>query len=320
MTVDELIGTLPRGGHFEQQMRYHQGWWRACVLNELEGPHPTRPDQTVCNVITGGESCGRNFVGNTAFDVAKSVVAQRTDKGKSAAGLMHEGRLYNNLLSSQPLAFNFFGPLARSMPLATAVLGQFVELDEVTAVEFEYAGEPESTGSRPDNSAFDVAVKFIRGGRPGLLGIECKYTDSLDSKKYDKPAYKELLADARTFRQNASYDELTRPSFNQLFRNQLILERLMQVGDCEFGESLVFCHGADDTALETAVQFGSQIVKGPTSGFGSLTYQNFIVATQRLELTWEEREWTMLLWARFCATLLSEPHYQVRRDSASGNN
>ena len=316
MNVDNIIGTLPKGGPFEQQMRYHQGWWRACVLNEPQGPHPTKPDQTVCNVITGGEISGSNFVSSTAFDVARSVVTLRSGQGKRAAGLMHEGRLFNNLLSSQPLAFNFFGPLARSLPLATAVIGQFVVLDEVTAVEFEYAGETETATSRPDNSAFDVAVKFLRNGRPGLLGIECKYTDSLESKEYDRPAYKALMADARTFRRGASYEELTSLSLNQLFRNQLILERLLQAGTYDFGEALVFCHGADASALRTADRFGTHTVQGPTSSFGSLTYQQFISATQRLELNWEEREWSMLLWARYCATQLSSPHYEGRRGSA----
>lgn len=174
----------------------------------------------------------------------------------------------------------------------------------------------ETAASRPDNSAFDVAVKFLRNGRPGLLGIECKYVDSLDSKEYDRPAYKELLTDARTIRQGASYEELKSPSLNQLFRNQLILERLLQAGAYEFGEALVFCHGADAPALRTAHLFGGHIVHGPTSGFGSLTYQKFITATQRLELSWEEREWTMLLWARYCATQLSAPHYQGRRGPA----
>jgi hypothetical protein len=67
------------------------------------------------------------------------------------------------------------------VPLAPAVIGQSVELDVVTSVEFEYAGEEDAAASRPDNSAFDVAVKFTRGGRPGLLGIEFNSTDSLQS-------------------------------------------------------------------------------------------------------------------------------------------
>lgn len=293
-------------------MRYHQGWWRACVLDQPEGPHPTRPGQKVCNAITGGELSGHNFVSMKAFNIAHSVVSLRTEQGTQAAGLMHKDRLFNNLLSSQPLAFNFFGPLSRSLRLATAVVGQIVELDEVTAVEFEYAGEPETAATRPDNSAFDVAIKFLRNGRPGLLGIECKYTDSLDGKKYDRPSYRALLADARTIRNGASYDELTSPPLNQLFRNQLILERLLQADEYEFGEVLVFCHGADDSALRTVDIFGSHIVQGPNSGFGSLTYQQFIEATQRLELSWEEREWSMMLWARYCATQLSAPHYARR--------
>jgi hypothetical protein len=216
---------------------------------------------------------------------------------------MEEGRLFNNLLSSQPLAFNFFGELACNLPLAQDVLSHFVAMDAVDAVKFEFAGDPER--ERPDNSAFDVAVLFRRGRRKGLLGIECKYVDSLKSKPYDKGAYKQLMAAPRTFAAGADYASLKQPRFNQLFRNQLIAERLLQGNEFDIAETRLFCHPGDD-AIKTAGEFGAMLVTGPVSGFGTITYDEFIAAVQRLDVPWDVRQWTMLLWARYCGTVLSE--------------
>ena len=41
--------------------------------------------------------------------------------------------------------------------------------------------------------------------------------------------------------------------------------------------------------------------------FTIITYSNFIETVQRLDLDRSLREWTMLLWARYCATVLSDP-------------
>jgi hypothetical protein len=41
--------------------------------------------------------------------------------------------------------------------------------------------------------------------------------------------------------------------------------------------------------------------------FKIITYGNFIEKIQRLDLTWHQGEWTMLLWVRYCATVLSAP-------------
>ncbi len=40
--------------------------------------------------------------------------------------------------------------------------------------------------------------------------------------------------------------------------------------------------------------------------FSTITYKDFLENVQRLDLDWEKREWTMLLWARYCGTILSE--------------
>ncbi|NIT75101.1 hypothetical protein GWO43_30435 [candidate division KSB1 bacterium] len=67
----------------------------------------------------------------------------------------------------------------------------------------------------------------------------------------------------------------------------------------------LFCHHDDSAALNTAKQFQSMLNDGENV-FNIITYKDFIAAIQRLELTWEQREFSMLLWARYCGTKLSE--------------
>jgi hypothetical protein len=44
--------------------------------------------------------------------------------------------------------------------------------------------------------------------------------------------------------------------------------------------------------------------------FKAITYQDYIEKMQRLDLTWERRELSMLLWARYCGTWLSEQVFE----------
>ena len=149
-------------------MRFHQGWWRAFVLNEDEGNNPVRAGEKVCNTILNGidDASRKNFLSE---QILKSVLLTIEERKKAGSGIIEENRLYNNLLSSQPLCFNFFGELKTDNDLALKVLQQFwPELTEVRTVMFEYAPEENYTN---DNSAFDVAFDVMIGSQNGLVGL-----------------------------------------------------------------------------------------------------------------------------------------------------
>ncbi|NOY94456.1 MAG: hypothetical protein GXP55_25040, partial [Deltaproteobacteria bacterium] len=80
---------------------------------------------------------------------------------KSAGKLYGRPRIFENLLSSQPLCFNLFGELAVDLDLASAVFRRLLpaRVASVEAIEFEWSpgrGDPKYTD---DNSAFDVFVR-----------------------------------------------------------------------------------------------------------------------------------------------------------------
>lgn len=308
--VRAMVGTLPKGDSgYTKRIRFHQGWWRAFVLNEPEGKNPSDKEERVCNTILLGEDSNRNFLTQAAV---KAIERTKEEREIYGAGIFSEGRLFNNLLSSQPLAFNFFGELQQDLNLATRIFSRLVPLDRVTRVMFEFAPSEKYSG---DNSAFDVALEIERQGQSGLIGIECKYTDTFSPKVYDTEKYKSLFKGSTNF--TAPYETYTASRFNQLFRNQLIAEGLIQNQRYAFAHTCLFCYPDDTTARETGKQF-KQMIRGGDQSFSIITYDRFISAAQQVDLTWQQREWTMLLWARYCGLRLSALAYGEGRTEGSG--
>jgi len=302
MKLRQLIGTLPSEPKDKARLRFHQGWWRSFVLDEPQGPHPLRRGESVCNVVSGGEHSLKNLIGDGARAAVERTLLDRKNQGK-AAGLIDERRLYNNLLSSQPLVFNFFGNLQQDRRLATQLMSRLVPgIDEVLDVRFEYAPRPWI-----DNSAFDVALVVKSRGETGLLGIECKFTETFSPTVYDIDEYRDIAKDSSAF--GVDYETCIAPRFNQLFRNQLIAERLVQRGEYAFRMTGLFCHESDTSAIATGNAFKALLVDGAAS-FHVLTYARFLEELQQLPLSWDQRSSSMMLWARYCALELSEAAYR----------
>lgn len=301
MKLRQHIGTLPSEPTNKARLRFHQGWWRAFVLDEPEGPHPLRQGESVCNVISCGEDSLKNLIGHGARAAVERTLGERRVQGK-AAGIVDERRLYNNLLSSQPLAFNFFGNLQQDLTLATQLMRRLVPgIDEVLDVHFEFAPRPWI-----DNSAFDVALVVTSRGRTGLLGLECKFTETFSPTRYDIGEYRDIAESSGAI--TADYETCISPRFNQLFRNQLIAERLVQRSEYAFRMTGLFCHEADAGAIATGNAFKAMLADGSET-FHVLTYARFLEDLQQLPLSWNQRTWSMMLWARYCALELSEAAY-----------
>jgi len=106
----------------------------------------------------------------------RNLVIEELNAAKETKALIREDRMWENLLSSQPLCFNLFGELRFNLELATTFFKNLFpeRIDEVTDVLFEYSPgrrDPKYTG---DRSAFDVFVKYIKGNKNGFIGIEVK--------------------------------------------------------------------------------------------------------------------------------------------------
>lgn len=298
-TLSERFGSIPKENGLKKRMRLHQGWWRSCVLSEEPGLHPKITTENICNTILNGEISKNNFINNSAII---SVEQTLSDRKEQESGLMEQDRLFNNLLSSQPLCFNFFGELNANKDFGLLVLKSFYpNLTKLNRVIFEYAPIEKYT---KDNSAFDIAFEVEENGVMGLIGLECKYTDTFSATEYDKPSYLDIYSKSTSF--NSTYEDLKKSQTNQLFRNQLIAESLLQNNKYNFVYTGLFCFQEDHEAIETGLHF-KELLNSEKTNFNIITYADFIKNIQMLNIDWKYREWSMMLWARYCATILSEP-------------
>lgn len=297
--IKALVGTVPDESGNKKRIRIHQGWWRTFVLCEKEGLNPVDTNKNVCNTILNGEISKRNFLTQGIVKTVELVLKERTDKSK---GKIETNRVYNNLLSSQPLCFNFFGELKQDLEFAKKVMASFYpDISEVTDIFFEFAPEENYTN---DNSAFDVAIECIMNGKKSLIGFECKYTDLFSDKEYDKNEYREIYHKSNCFKN--SYSDYINKKYNQLFRNQLIAEALAQNSKYDQVLTGLFCYNEDTSAIDIGNAFQEKLNNG-VEVFKTITYKDFIIAIQKCkDISWEQRKLSMLLWARYCGLELSD--------------
>ena len=147
------------------------------------------------NYISNGENpkdgCWKNFLTEFAFNYAKGRV---NPENKKPYETIESDRLFNNLLSSQPMAFNLFCPLRqmreKSPETATKVIKAALpnySIHEVTDVDLEFIPEnyKDLTG---DKSAMDAIIRFEdEQGKKGFIAIETKYSENLGTNAaYDR--------------------------------------------------------------------------------------------------------------------------------------
>jgi len=125
---------------------------------------------------------GANFLTKEIFEIVKFEVKNKHIDGK----VIQEPRIWNNLLSSQPLAFNLFGELKINKELATIIFKKLYperNLKRVTVIEFEYSPGRKNMKYTGDSSAFDVFIEYeTEKNKKGFFGIEVKYAEDLNDE------------------------------------------------------------------------------------------------------------------------------------------
>ncbi len=111
-------------------------------------------------------------------------------------------RLDAKLLSSQPLAFNLFAPLAAEPGLATATRVLPGRITRVERIRFEHSPGRADPSYLDNKCAFDVFFEYtpMDGGR-GFLGVEVKYHEDLRNPvpRERKQRYDEVADLSRAF-------------------------------------------------------------------------------------------------------------------------
>jgi len=95
---------------FRNRCREQQGMFREMIGERMGvGPWRNSPTKQI-SMLVNGEKTGKNFVNKFTFNYAKRRV-----NNLQPHETIDEYRLFNNMLSSQPMAFNLFCPFIRML-------------------------------------------------------------------------------------------------------------------------------------------------------------------------------------------------------------
>jgi hypothetical protein len=188
--------------------------------------------------------CNYVFDDNGFVNFMRNKQLQADAKNELAAikqreRLTDEKRLFENLLSSQPLAFNIFLPLKwHNFEVGNAVFKElfpFLNIKQLVDIKLEFVpGDGIGKDDRKittDNSCFDVYMEYQNNKNELCgIGIEVKYTEPFSQSDYWKETgYRKdryINAIQKYFAQFSieNAKEYLQPTYNQLFRNQLLAE------------------------------------------------------------------------------------------------
>lgn len=183
------------------------------------------------NYISNGKESGANFLAEYIHAHALKRV-----RDKKPYEMIQEDRLFNNLLSSQPMAFNLFYPLEKlrsespqdaTRAIQAALPCYDIALVEEVVLEFIPEKYKDITG---DKSAMDAIIRYVDSeGKNCFIAIETKYSESLGANEAKDDTTKEkerrVAVELGVFRDEAAKQIASGDvPLTQIYRNFLLSE------------------------------------------------------------------------------------------------
>lgn len=269
---------------FTKQCRAKQGAFRE-EMDEPMGVGPWRSSKHKhTNMILDGEVSGKNFVNEFAFNYAKKRVAN-----KKKNETIDEYRLFNNLLSSQPMAFNLFCPfiqmLEKGMVREVSKIFQTVfpeiGIKVVTEVGLEFL-HTDVENYLNDRTAMDAIVRYIdTDDKPSFIAIETKYTDILGvNTGIGKTRYNEWIKRLGVFKPETEESLLrgVKP-VSQIYRNFLLTESYGIMEKAHRFYSVVLSPALHPTTKEEVASLRDELKPEYRNKVFSVSIEDFIKCT-----------------------------------------
>lgn len=209
---------------FRKKARILQSIWReemgyACGVKSSKG----------CSIPLGSrlqmpwsEETLSNYITETVKDVVRTEVI---DAKRSEGKLYGKLRIFNDLLSSQPLCFNLFGELKHDLQLASCLVDQMTNgrFQQVTSIDFEYSPGRRNPAYTNDRSAFDVFLRCLTpSGQKGFIGIEVKYHENLQGAQGNKNSRYTEISDQMGCFVDGTKSDLEKIPIQQIWRDHLL--------------------------------------------------------------------------------------------------
>jgi hypothetical protein len=281
---------------FQRRARVLQSLWREergykCGAHHARGT--VRPLGSRLEMPWAQETLA-NFVTERIREVVRLEVL---DSKRSRGKLFGRPRIFDNLLSSQPLCFNLFGELQFNKELASAFVTHFTRgrFTEVLEVEFEYSPSRSDARYSSDRSAFDVYLgcRTASGGR-GFIGVEVKYHESLgDPVAPHRACYDKIAAQMGCFR-TETYESLQRKPLQQLWRDHLLSGAIKSAD--EFEDALfVVLYPQENEACRKAVD-SYRVALSDSSSFDAWIIEDMLSFLSKHTAD----EWPKIVYDRYC--------------------
>lgn len=283
------------------RMRLHQSWYRAAVLGVPYGPGP-RPDSPNAygNFLTVADgAAGRNFVDPRAW---AAYLARRDGPN------VDTDRAERNLLSSQALCFNLFGPLVGDWGLATTLV-RALDLPggvrQVTDVRIEYAPTPRAE-YLDNGTSFDAFVAYLDGdGERAFLGVETKltepFTQSGATSAKAEPRYAALTERPDSVWREDAWPRRQDLRWRQLWQNHLLVEALRGHPEAPHGHRgllVLVSHPDDAKCARTAADYKGTLID-PNASFVDLPLDALVPAWRHAVTDEQDRLWLFQVERRY---------------------
>jgi len=309
--MGEIGPQYSRDSAFTARTRFHQSWYRARALGVPCGTGPTaRSRSRYGNMLRGedGER-GLNFLTPRIFSVVRRRLAENR-------GAMEPFRLLCNMLSSQPMCFNLFGPLVEDADLATTLLKSILPdgVARVTRVAVEDAPQP-AEEYLDDRTAFDAFIEYERGdGGLAFLGVETKLSEPFLPGTYDKPAYRRWVEQPDSPWLTETWDRVADSRHNQLWRGHLLAVALLHHPRSRHaaGRFALVRHAGDHECADTVAGY-RRLLKPGDDSFLDLPLDHVVSAWERAAPREECRRWLADFRLRYLDLAASEEEWRCHR-------
>jgi hypothetical protein len=278
-------------------MRRHQSWYRAHVLQLPYGTGPTeRSTKPYGNMLRQADAArGLNFITPQIYQAARRRVEQR-------AGVVEEFRLMHNMLSSQPLCFNLFAPLA-DLELATQLVRALPGLNARKALRVELEFTPGVRNQYlDDGTAFDAYIVYEQtDSRRAFLGVEVKLTEPFSQDKaYDSPSYRRWMTGDRSPWRPDAAEQTAKLQHNQFWRDHLLaVAHRDQPGSSFPNGRLMLVRHPEDRSCERIVIAYSKLLREGDDTLIDMPLDRLITLWRTAASTEAQRSWLTALQERY---------------------
>ncbi len=264
--IEVTYGPQVRGeAGLKRLCRLQQSWYRVERLGNPRCGCYRPGGRIVGSALLQGEATNDNFL----TEAAAAYARERLDEKKRNRSLLIDRfRLFHNMLSSHPMAFNLFSDLHQGVERQDSAAAEVIRvmfpdanIASVDALEVEHLPTPTEDYIH-DKTAFDSSVLFRdQQGKSGIITIETKYTDNLGTGSASNIEHQRELVERWGLCTPEGIEHYRSNSVPQVFRNLLLTIAYEKRHELTFATNYVVGLRDDRSAEKQVEQLRSRLAE-----------------------------------------------------------